>query len=336
MLRISFLLFLLALVSCQPEPKGTAGDLAQTADTLRLCLDWSPNVLHAGIFYALEKGWYQDTGLVVSYITPEIDDYLKKPIWRLQDGEVDLSIGPSEHQLHYSALQDTAPKVMAVATMVQLGTSCFVTKRGHHLDRPAALDGTTYLGYHTPLEREILQGMIRHDGGAGAFDMINPPRLDVWEAFLADSGQSCWIFRHWEGVAAETLDVRLHHFYPIDYGVPYGYSSLVYARADADSVQRASYERFLAVTARGYRAVVKDPAAAAELLCRVIDHPNFAEPAFIVRALERILPAYLDDQDQWGGMQAERFHAWNAWLAERELISAVPATETLMAAQSGW
>lgn len=336
MFRLCFPLLLLAVTACQPSSQGNAQAGAQTADTLRICLDWSPNVLHAGIFYALEKGWYQDTGLVITYITPEIDDYVKKPIWRLQDEEVDLSIGPSEHQLHYSALQDTAPRVKAVATMLQQGTSCFVTKQSQQLDRPATLDGHTYVGYHTPLEREILQAMSRYDGGQGRFDMVNPPRLDVWEAFLADSGQSCWIFRHWEGVAAETLDVQLHHFYPADYGVPYGYSSLVYARAEADSAQRAQYDRFLAITARGYRAVAKAPAAAAKMLCQAIDHPNFTDTAFITRALELIVPAYLDEQGQWGGMEAERFRAWDAWLAERGLISETPAVDSLMASQSGW
>ena len=320
MLRLLLSLVLLALLACQPAENDTSGSAHASSDTLRLCLDWSPNVLHAGLFYAMEQGWYRDSGLVIDYLTPEVDGYQKKPIWRLQAAEVDLAIGPSEHQLRYSALADTAPQVQAIATFLQQGSSCFVTKASSGLDRPAKLDGHTYLGYHTPLEREILAAMIRHDGGPGDFLMQTPPRLGVWEAFLADSGQSCWVFRHWEAVAADTLGEELHHFFPQDYGVPYGYSSLLYAPADPSEAQQDRYRRFLAVTERGYQAVAQDPAGAAQRLCRAIDHPNFSNQAFIAQALGQIVPAYLDEAERWGRMEPQRWGDWVAWLRDQGLL----------------
>ena len=311
------------LAACQPDATHTTAP-ATEPDTLRLSLDWSPNVLHAGIFYALQQGWYADSGLVVDYFTPEIDGYVKKPILRLLNGEADLSIGPSEHQLHYGLEKGGEVTVKAVASLLQQGTSCFVTRP--EIARPAALDGTIYLGYQTPQEQAILAAMIQHDGGAGQFSLVTPGRLDVWEAFMQEKGATCWVFRHWEAVMADTAGLDLNHFYPQDYGVPYGYSSLLYARAELDAANEAKIRRFLAVSEQGYRYVAQHPKAVAGALCQFIDHPNFSDPAFIRQALQQIAPAFLSAEGQWGQISPDRYQAWVDWLDARELIHSHDST----------
>ncbi|WP_297514628.1 ABC transporter substrate-binding protein [Flavobacterium sp.] len=44
-------------------------------DTLKIALDWTPNVNHLGFFIAKEKGFYQELGVTVSFLNPQEDDY---------------------------------------------------------------------------------------------------------------------------------------------------------------------------------------------------------------------------------------------------------------------
>ena len=84
--------FILGLLpSCQSSvsPSETSapeeGAGMEALDTLTLALDWRPNALHSGIFYAQQQGWYDSLHLHLQWFSPEVDDYGKLPSgrWRI-------------------------------------------------------------------------------------------------------------------------------------------------------------------------------------------------------------------------------------------------------------
>lgn len=312
-------LFLITLTACQTDRQEGATTGKQQTDTLTLAFDWSPNVLHAGILIAQEKGWYDSAGLHLDWFTPEVDSYQKKPIKRVQDGEADLGIGPSEHIFHYSALHQGAPKIQAIGTILQEDMSAFITKSSSGIDRPKKLDGKTYAGYRTPLEEAILSSMIRNDGGEGNFDMITPPRLSVWETFLADSAEVAWVFLNWEAAELKDQGKEYYAFKPQEYGVPYGYSSVFFAPKDPTEKQERMYSEFLQATKKGYRWAAEHPEQTAEILMQAIDHPNFVDTSFLQTAMQVIAPAFTGAHG-WGHMKAAKFVAFTNWMAENELL----------------
>ncbi len=316
---------LLLLSSCQnpAPPKQTNHEPTQAegADTLRLAFDWRPNALHSGILLAQKRGWYDSANLVLDWFTPEVDQYQKKPIWRLQDDEVDLAIGPTEHIFRYGAATDTTPAkaVQAIATILQDDLSAFVTKPGSGLDRPRKLDGAHYGGYHTPLEQAILRDMIQNNGGKGQFQMSTPPRLSVWEAFKRDSVALCWVFLHWEATQWELAhDTALNSFIPNDYGVPYGYSSVLFAPATPTARQESLYRRFLAATARGYQAVAAQPLKAARELRGFISHPNYQDSTLLRASFQKVAPALLRE-GQWGRQATAKYRRYLRWVKGQNL-----------------
>lgn len=302
---------------------------ADYTDTLVLALDWSPNVLHAGILYADTKGWFDSAGVHLDWFSTEIDNYTRKPILRVMDGEADLAIGPTEHILHYAVDSQGQVEVQAIGTLLQRDQSVFAVKQRAGMASPADFSGRTYVGYHTPMEEAILSTMVETAGGDPTFDMIHRPRLDVWDAFLADSSDIVWIFTHWEGQLARAEGIELDWFYPGDYGVPYGYSSVVFAPANPTAQQAAMYPIFWKVASRGYRAVQADLSGAATWLCNHIDHPNFSDPAFIEEALADIAPAFFADKRPFGYMKRKNFDQYLAWMLENDLLETTPDREAL-------
>ena len=72
--------------------------------SVKLALDWSPNTLHAGFFYALLKGWYLDAGIQLDLINPEENDYVLTPAKQVANGTAHFGIAPTESVLSYQTL----------------------------------------------------------------------------------------------------------------------------------------------------------------------------------------------------------------------------------------
>lgn len=328
-LHLLLILPIVFFVQCTTGEKDMPTSTSDHSDTLVLALDWSPNVLHAGILYADTKGWFDSAGVHLEWYSTEIDNYAKKPILRVMDGEADLAIGPTEHILYYATDSQGQVHVQAIGTLLQSDQSVFAAKKSSGISRPADFSGRTYVGYHTPMEEAILATMIETDGGMPNFEMIHPPRLDVWDAFLADSGDIVWIFTHWEGQLAAAEGVELEWFYPSEYGVPYGYSSVVFAPAGPTERQAKLFPLFWEVTGRGYQAVNADLAGSAIWLCDRIDHANYSDPAFIERALADIAPAYFPENAPFGHMKSESFERYQGWMMDNHLLKNAPDRDAL-------
>lgn len=304
--------------SCTPPaspddtPERKSNPETAPTDTVTLALDWSPNVLHSGIFLAEYRGWYGDEGIHLHWFTTEIDGYKKKPVQRLTDGEVDLAIGPSEHLFFF---RKNGNNPVAVASVLQKDQSAFCVKAEAGLSGPGDLAEHTYIGYNTPLEQAILTAMMREDGLEKAPEMRTPGRLEVWEDFMNTEKGIAWIFTHWEGVLAENSETPLTCFTPADYGVPYGYSSVLMARENRTDGEDLLLKKFLKVTERGYRAAAELPAdSTAAILKATTDHPNFADLEFTARAVERIRDGFLRTDGTWGITDPAHWEAYLNWI----------------------
>lgn len=333
MMRLNFKLapmgiclsWLLLGVACGETSNPDNNVAHKSTDTLRLALDWSPNVLHAPIFWAEMHGYFKEAGLSVEWLSTEIDNYQKKPIQRLLDLEVDLCIGPSEHLFFLAVDSMGRSRAEAVATILQRDQSCFVVKAESEIRRPRDLENKTYVGYKTPLEKQVLGAMIKHDGGDPGFEMITPGRLDVWEAFVSGKGDVAWVFSHWEAIMAEKQDIQVQKFYPDDYGVPYGYSSVIMARKERTDQMNKRIATFLKVIDRSVGEMLEETdRSVASKLCAHIDHQNFSDELFITAAWADIKTALVEsNSSQWGSMKTQKWKEWMVWIDQyyRELGS---------------
>lgn len=287
---------------------------------IKIALDWTPNVIHAGMYLAQLNGYFTDVDLEVEFIATDVDGYTKKPVQRLADKEVHIALGPSEHLINYRLLKSHAIPVKAVATVMQEETSAFITLQSSGIDRPAKLDGKTYAGYQTVLEENLLANLIKNDGGEGKFEMVTPPRLDIFDAFLREEYDTCWVFMPWEGVIAEMEGFKIHAFRLADYGVPYGYSPILMTREDFSDEEKRAIQKFLMASSKGYREAAHHTEASAKVLVKGIEHDNFKHLDFITKAMKYISHSFLTPQGQWGMMKQERWEAYIQWLLQHHLL----------------
>ncbi|MDF9794773.1 ABC-type nitrate/sulfonate/bicarbonate transport system substrate-binding protein [Catalinimonas alkaloidigena] len=287
---------------------------------LKIALDWTPNVIHAGMYLAQLENIFAEHGLEVELISTDVDNYTKKPIERLIEGEVDIALGPSEHLINYRLLKEESFPVKAIATVMQEETSAFVTLKSSGIDRPAKLDGKTYAGYKTVLEENLITTIIRNDGGKGEIELTTPPRLSVFDGFLQRKADTCWVFMPWEGIIAQQKGYELNAFHLKDYQVPYGYSPILMTLESTLKEKGAALQHLLQACGQGYIRAASEPEKAAAFLVQGIAHSNFEDISFIMRAMQVIAPTFLNQNDRWGVMSNERWNDYTRWLIKHKML----------------
>jgi ABC-type nitrate/sulfonate/bicarbonate transport system substrate-binding protein len=130
---------------------------------IKIALDWTPNTLHSGLFIAKETGIYENRGLDVELLPPD-PTYSTRPAKRLDRGEVDLAICPSESCIAYQ--QAGRMKLKAIYAILQRDASAVVSTRFSRLCELG--DGYVYGSYNARYEDEIVKNMVAKDGGSGS------------------------------------------------------------------------------------------------------------------------------------------------------------------------
>lgn len=195
-----------------------------TPTTIRVALDWTPNTIHTGLFLAQARGLYAGADLDVQLLPPD-EDYSKSPAKRLETGEVDLAICPSESCVAYA--ESGKMQLQAIYAILQRDASALVATK---LKRVAELgEGKVYGSYNARYEDAIVKAMVASDGGNGEGVKIERQqgKLSLFEATKSGKVDATWVFVPWEGVEAELDGTEANYFRMEDFEIPYGYSPVI-------------------------------------------------------------------------------------------------------------
>lgn len=285
-----------------------------TPTIIKIALDWTPNTIHTGLYLALEAGFYTSRGLDVQLLPPDAS-YSKTPAKRLEDGEVDLAICPSESCIAYQ--QSGKLEIQAIYAILQRDASAIVSTK---LNRIAELgEGKIYGSYNARYEDDIIKAMVSKDGGdpAGVGLEHQQGKLSLFEALKEDKVDATWVFMPWEGVEAESEGVKLNVFEAKDYGIPYGYSPVIARNASADKLDTTALHDFVVATREGYARAMQNVDQAAEVLSKHCD-PLRSED--FLRKSQRNINEYYGDGSTLGAMSSRRWDEWIQWLVRGGMV----------------
>lgn len=284
--------------------------------TVRVALDWTPNTIHSGLFIALKQGLYSSAGLDVQLLSPG-PDYSRTPAKRLEAGEVDLAICPSESCIAYA--ESGKMQLQAVYAILQRDASAIVSLEGR-VGRIGDLGkAKVYGSYNARYEDSIVKAMVAKDGGdpEGVKIERQQGKLGMFDALKQGKVDATWVFLPWEGIEAEMDDVHLQAFKTEEYGIPYGYSPVIARNAKADLPDDV-LRNFVKATRQGYETAVKDPETAVSVLKDQCEPKR--EESFLKRSQESI-NGYYSDGSELGTMGEKRWTDWLAWLEENKMLA---------------
>lgn len=320
MKKLTAILLSITLLFCLAACSDSA-DEGSDLKEITLCLDWTPNTNHTGLYVALEKGYYADAGLDVTIVQPP-------------EGGAEMMTSAGQSQFGISAQDSLAANfaseeplnITTVATILQHNTSGIISL---DCESPKDLEGKRYSTWDSPTEKAIIKHVMEQDGGDFSKVELTPNVItNEAEALRNGDTDAVWIYYAWSGINAELtgLDFEYFDFGELDEVFDF-YTPVIIANKDFLKNDPETAKSFLAATAKGYEYAIANPEEAASILISGDTTGSLNGSEELVLASQKwINGQYLADAGSWGIIDAERWDGFYKWLSDEGLVEkAIPA-----------
>ena len=126
---------------------------------MTICLDWTPNTNHTGMYVAQKLGYDEEQGLNVSIIEPA--DGVTPTL--IATGKGDFGVSYQEDVTYGRASEDPLP-VKAIAALIQHNTSGFASAADKNITGVKDFEGKVYAGWGSPSEEAIIRAVMEEAG----------------------------------------------------------------------------------------------------------------------------------------------------------------------------
>lgn len=317
MRKVTALLAAVALIvaaACGDDGDGEGAAGPGRRDRLTVVLDWTPNTNHAGLYLAQARGWYREAGLEVEIRQPGDAGALQL----LGSGRADVALSVQEELV--PARAEGVPAV-ALAAVIQHNTSSLLALADEGVRRPADLEGKSYGGFGGPLERELVSRLVRCDGGdPSTVEFTDVGNVDYRVGLERDFYDFVWIFDGWDKIRladVEQTDVTTLPFIEHTDCIPDWYTPMIATTESKIDEEPEVVERFMTATARGYRAAMAEPDAAADALLEAA--PELDE-RLVRRSARYLATRFAEDPARWGHQETAVWERFVEFLVDAGLI----------------
>ena len=286
-------------------------------EKITLCLDWTPNTNHTGIYAAQALGYYEEEGLDVEIVQPPENG----AVLMCAAGQAEFAIDAQDTMA--AALDLEKPlEVTAVATILQHNTSGILSRAGDGIDSPKGLEGKTYSTWESPIELRMIEYVMEQDGGDfSRLTLIPNDITDEPAALAAHQTDSVWVFYGWSGINSEVEGVDCDYWSfaglcpELDY-----YTPVIIANDSFLEESPKTAKAFLRATVKGYEYAVQNPEEAADMLIEGDSTGSLKGSEELIYASQKWLSEhYVDDADRFGVIDQDRWNAFYGWLFENDL-----------------
>lgn len=288
---------------------------ALAADRLTVMLDWFINPDHAPLYVALERGYFADQGLDVSFVQPSDPN---DPPKLVAAGRADLAVS-YQPQLHLQVAQGLP--LRRIATLVATPLNSLVVLADGPIQSIADLKGKK-VGFSVGgFEDALLGAMLeKHGLTLDDIDLINV-NFSLSPSLI--SGQVDAVigaFRNFELNQMDILERPGRAFFVEEEGVP-GYDELILV-AHADNLSDTRLPRFLAALEQGVQYLVNHPDESWQLFIKGRDD---LDDELNRRAWRATLPRFALRP---AALDRGRYARFAAFLKERGMLETVLPTES--------
>ena len=298
---------------------GCMFTMEKSSKDIVICLDWTPNTNHTGLYVALEKGYYEEAGLNVTIVQPPEGG----AAIMCASGQAQFAIDAQDTMA--AALDREEPLgITAIATILQHNTSGILSRKGDGITSPKGLMGKIYSTWESPIELAIIRYCMETEGADyDSLKLIPNNITDEPSALKANQTDAVWIFYGWSGINAELSDVDCDYFAfkdiapELDY-----YTPVLIANNEYIDKYKDETEAFIAATVRGYEYAAANPQEAADILIKGDETGALKGSKDLVYASQEwISNEYLDENGKWGRIDANRWNTFYKWLYDNGLTT---------------
>ncbi len=287
---------------------------AQELTAVTLALDWYPNANHAGIYMALDRGYFTDAGLDVEVYTPSDPTTVLQTVGAGRD-----TFGISyQSEVLYARAQDIP--VVSVAAMVQHPLNSLMVLADSPVERPGDLRGMSVAVSGLPSDEAFIDTILEADGADIEDVEIVNVGYDLLPAVLSGRADAV-IGVYWthETILAEREGNPVWYFRVEEWGVPDYYELVLVTGESVAADQEDTVRALLGAMQRGYTDAISEPDVAIDLL--VAASPDL-DVEVEREGIDLLIPLWTENGTiPFGTQTSERWESLAAWLKERGLLA---------------
>lgn len=283
-----------------------------------LALDWYVNPDHAGIYEAIDNGYFREAGLDVQPQTPSDPS---APIREVAAGRVDLAISYEPDVL---IAQDQGLPVKAVAALVPTPLTSLIWLKASGIQDVRGLRGKTIATAGIPYQEAYLKTILGHAG----LSTSDVKTVDVQQGLLPAilSGRAQAILGGFLNVEGVDLELRGENptVIPVDkLGIPTYNELVLVANSDSIGSQSENIRLFLDALERGTKAAVADPAGATK---DILEAGKGLDSKITAAEVRKTLPLLLPKSTghPYGYMDPGQWEKFAHFFADQGQIKALP------------
>lgn len=312
-MRTSTLVLGIILMTTGCATKTEIADTTAELKKVTVVLDWTPNTNHAGMYVALENGYYHEAGLDVSIIQPP------------EGGALQLvaadkaQFGISFQEEIAVAISATEPlPVKAIAGIIQHNESGILSRKDNNILTPKDMEGKIYASWDSPFEIAVLNTILANDGGEFAKVNTVPNTVTDVVTALNTNIDAVWVYYGWDGIAAELAGLETNYINfkevepVLDFYTPVIVTSEQQIANDPEMVQA-----FVNATKKGYEFAISSPESAAEIL---VKHAPEISMELAKASQMYLADKYQADAKSWGVFDEMRWNAFYGWMEENGIV----------------
>ena len=286
---------------------------------LDVVLDWYPNALHAFLYVAIEKGYYEEEGLKVNIRFPS---NANDAISLVAAGQADIGLYYQQDVIQARAQQDVPVK--SIGAVVQGPLNIVLSLKEKGITSAEDLVGKT-IGYAgTELSEALIRSIMQYVGA----DYSDVTMIDVGFDLMSsmttgnvDATIGCLVNHEVPQMEEEGFSVNW--FDLDDYGVPTYYEGIFLASDEAIANDSETLQAFLRASARGFADMKADPEAALATLLANQNAENFPLSETVERKSMGVLIPMMETADAAFLSQSDACWQENIdWMLEQGLIDA--------------
>ena len=307
-----FLLLIAVLTSLVVAACNSEGD----SEEIVITLDWFQNANHAGIYEAVDKGYFEDEGLSVS-VEPPADPSAILSLVASGNSDFGMFYQPDLLQARSQGVP-----VVAVAGVVQKPLNSMMALKSSGIDRPGKLAGKK-VGYPgIPWNEAMLTTMLEADGLKRADVELVDVGFALSQALMAGTVDAV-IGAYWthELIVMQNEGFESNVILPDDWGVPTYYELILVASEETVRERPEMVRKFVRAFIRGYEQALSDPQGSIDTLLKM--NPDAEIDEAVDRAgVDLLVPLWESAGQPFGSLSAERWTSFADWMKAQSLIDA--------------
>jgi putative hydroxymethylpyrimidine transport system substrate-binding protein len=277
-------------------------------------LDWFQNANHAGIYEAVDKGYFEDEGLNVSVVPPADPSAI---LALIASGESDFAMF---YQPDLLQARNEGVPVVAVAGVVQRPLNSMMALKSSGITRPADLAGKKVGTPGLPWNEAMLTTMLEADG----LTRDDVELVDVgWtlnQSLMAGTVDAV-IGVYWthELIVLENEGHETNVLLPDDWGVPSYYELILVTSEKTVKDRPEMVEKFVKAFNKGYAQALDDPQGSIDTLIRL--NPDAEIDESVDRAgVDLLVPLWESTGQPFGSLSPERWTSLADWMKAQSLL----------------